>query len=112
MYFIECHVKALKKGLRTQGHKAQGVRRYCATKLQRRWREALRSRPTGGDFKPPQAAVVKSYGSEHCGKGAQDASGVNQEGEHKLTNVSVETPLQMESKLGTLTLPKISVGDT
>ena len=27
------------------------------------------------------------------GKGAQDASGVNQEGEHKLTDVSVETPL-------------------
>jgi hypothetical protein len=36
----------------------------CATKLQRRWREALRSRPTGGGFKPPQAAVVKSHGSE------------------------------------------------
>ena len=30
----------------------------------------------------------------------------------KLTNVSVETPLWMESKLGTLMLPKISVGDT
>ena len=27
------------------------------------------------------------------GKGVQDASGVNQEGEHKLTDVSVETPL-------------------
>ena len=37
---------------------------------------------------------------------------MNQEGEHKLTNVSVETPLRMESKLGTLTLPKISVRDT
>ena len=36
----------------------------CATKLQRRWREALRSRPAGGGFKPPQAAVGKSHGSE------------------------------------------------
>jgi hypothetical protein len=62
--------------------KAMVVSVDCATKLQRRWRKALRSRPTGGDFKPPQAAVVKSHGSEHCGKGAQDASGVNQEGEH------------------------------
>jgi len=26
--------------------------------------------------------VVKSHGSEHCGKGAQDALGVNQEGDH------------------------------
>jgi len=38
--------------------------------------------PYRGDFKPPQAAVVKSHGSEHCGKGAQDALGVNQEGDH------------------------------
>ncbi len=36
----------------------------CATKLQRRWRVALRSRSAGGGFKPPQAAVGKSHGSE------------------------------------------------
>ena len=62
--------------------KATVVSIDCATKLQRRWREALRSRPAGGGFKPPQAAVGKSHGSERWGKGARDASGVNQEGEH------------------------------
>ena len=30
----------------------------------------LRSRPAGGDCKPPQAASVKSRGCERCGKGA------------------------------------------
>ena len=44
--------------------KAMVVSVDCATKLQRRWREALRSRPAGGGFKPPQAAVGKSHGSE------------------------------------------------
>ena len=28
-----------------------------------------RSRLTGGDFKPPKGAVVKSYGAERLGKG-------------------------------------------
>jgi hypothetical protein len=37
--------------------------------LYRRWRLALRSRPAGGGFKPPQAAVVKSHGGERWGKG-------------------------------------------
>jgi len=32
--------------------------------LYRRWRQTLRSRPAGGGFKPPQAAVVKSHGGE------------------------------------------------
>ena len=44
--------------------RARVVSVNCATKLQRRWREALRSRPAGGGFKPPQAAVGKSHGSE------------------------------------------------
>ena len=61
-------------------------RRWCATKaeggidvedrpnacwLRQRWRLALRSRPAGGGFKPPQAASVKSRGGERCGQGAR-----------------------------------------
>ncbi len=39
--------------------------------LCQRWRSwALRSRPAGGGFKPPQGASVKSRGAERCGKGA------------------------------------------
>ena len=37
-------------------------------KLCQRWRTALRSRPAGADFKPPQAARVKSPGGERWGK--------------------------------------------
>ena len=42
----------------------------CETraKLYRRWGTALRSRPAGAGFKPPQAARVKSPGGERCGK--------------------------------------------
>jgi len=36
--------------------------------LYERWRRALRGRQSGADLKPPQAAVVKSNGGEHCGK--------------------------------------------
>src|SRR3982074_2275477 len=36
--------------------------------LYERWRRALRGRQSGADLKPPQAAVVKSGGGEHCGK--------------------------------------------
>jgi hypothetical protein len=39
--------------------------------LRQRWRLALRSRPAGGGFKPPQAASVKSRGGERCGQGAR-----------------------------------------
>jgi len=31
----------------------------CVTRLQKRWREFLRNRHAGADFKPPQAAVLK-----------------------------------------------------
>jgi hypothetical protein len=37
--------------------------------LCKRWREVLRSRPSGAGSKPPQAATVKSRGGERCGKG-------------------------------------------
>jgi transposase InsO family protein len=36
--------------------------------LYRRWRMALRDRPAGVGFKPPQAAGVKSLRGERCGK--------------------------------------------
>jgi putative transposase len=41
--------------------------------LYRRWREILRSRPAGAGSKPPQAAGVKSPGSERCGKGGSNS---------------------------------------
>lgn len=43
------------------------------TVLYRRWRKTLRSRPAGAGSKPPQAAWVKSPGSERCGKGGSNS---------------------------------------
>jgi putative transposase len=43
------------------------------TMLYRRWRKTLRSRPAGVGSKPPQAAGVKSPGSERCGKGGSNS---------------------------------------
>ena len=40
----------------------------CATRLRKRWGEAPRSRLTGADFKPLQAALVKSQGGERWRK--------------------------------------------
>ena len=37
----------------------------------------------GAGCKPPQAALAKSHGRERYGKGAANASGMNQEGEHQ-----------------------------
>src|ERR1700741_4561054 len=36
---------------------------------------APRSRPAGGGFKPPHAALAEDRRGERCGKGAHDASG-------------------------------------
>ena len=54
--------------------------------LCKRWREVLRSRPSGAGSKPPQAATVKSRGGERCGK-RRDLipSGVSQRDERKQT---------------------------
>jgi len=64
--------------------------------LYRRWRGrpvgrvVLRSRPSGGGCKPPQAAAVKSRGGERCGKVAPlSAAGVDQEGERERTTADV-----------------------
>ena len=40
---------------------------------------ALRSRPAGGGFKPPSAALAEDCRGERDGKGARDASGGDQE---------------------------------
>src|SRR5438034_2776581 len=40
---------------------------------------ALRSRPAGGGFKPPPAALAEDRRGERGGKGARDASGGDQE---------------------------------
>ena len=42
-----------------------------------------RNRLTGADYKPPQAALVKSPGREHCGKGAIRYQVRTKEGEYK-----------------------------
>jgi hypothetical protein len=44
---------------------------------------ALRSRPAGGGFKPPQAALVGDRCGERWGKGVRDTSGGDREGERK-----------------------------
>jgi RNA-directed DNA polymerase len=54
--------------------------------LCQRWRWALRDRPAGGGLKPPQAAPVKSWGSERCGqRRAVSPSGKDREGERERT---------------------------
>jgi len=66
----------------------------CATKLQLRWREALRNRHSGADSKPPQAAVdespmvvsVEEKAHKMCQVRIKKVSG-------EQTNVSVETCL-------------------
>ena len=37
--------------------------------LCKRWRQVLRSPPSGAGSNPPQTATVKSRGGERCGKG-------------------------------------------
>ena len=40
---------------------------------------ALRSRRSGGGFKPPHAALAEDRRGERCGKGAREVSGGDQE---------------------------------
>jgi hypothetical protein len=46
---------------------------------------ALPRRPAGGGVNPPQAALASDCCGERWGKGAQDASGGDQEGERERT---------------------------
>ena len=55
----------------------------CRSKLRERWEKVSRNRLAGADCKPPYAAVIKSHGRERYGKGALEASGVDQEDERK-----------------------------
>ncbi len=50
---------------------------------------ALRRRPSGGDVKPPQAALAEDRRGERWGKGALDASGGDWEGERKQTAIEL-----------------------
>jgi len=47
--------------------------------LYERWRLALRSRPAGGGFKPPHAALAEDRRGERWGKGVREASGRDRE---------------------------------
>jgi transposase InsO family protein len=49
------------------------TRKSCAVKALSEMGMAPRSRPAGADFKPPQAARVKSPGGERCGKGGRNS---------------------------------------
>jgi len=44
---------------------------------------ALRSRPAGGGFKPPRAALAEDRRGERWGKGVVKASGRDREGERE-----------------------------
>ena len=61
---------------------------------------ALRSRPAGGGFKPPHAALAEDRRGERCGKGAREASGGDREGERKRIAADVSKTYQTASKLG------------
>ena len=71
------HWRLTKRGEAFHAHVVAVCRRLCATNaltkgsavLCKRWRQVLRSRPSGAGSKPPQAATVKSRGGERCGKG-------------------------------------------
>lgn len=54
---------------------------------------ALRRRPAGAGVNPPQAALAEDCCGERWGKGAQDASGGDQEGERERTAVEVPKDL-------------------
>ncbi len=58
-------------------HDVAGGGRWCCTGDEGLL--ALRSRPAGGGFKPPSAALAEDCCGERDGKGAQDASGGDQE---------------------------------
>ena len=61
---------------------------------------ALRSRPAGGGFKPPHAALAEDRRGERCGKGAGEASGGDREGERKRIADDVSKCSKMTSKPG------------
>jgi hypothetical protein len=69
---------------------------------------ALRSRPAGGGFKPPRAALAEDCCGERRGKGAVQASGGDQEDDCCRRVVTYE----VTSKPGTTFRPGMSLADT
>src|SRR6266496_4261923 len=62
--------------------------------------KALRSRPAGGGFKPPHAALAEDRRGERCGKGAPEASGGDREDERERIAVEVSLVRKVASKPG------------
>jgi hypothetical protein len=78
---------------------------------------ALRSRPAGGGFKPPSAALAEDCCGERDGKGAQDASGGDQEDvalNAPVAGFAVDASLldKEASKPGVTFWPGMSLADT
>jgi hypothetical protein len=78
---------------------------------------ALRSRPAGGGFKPPSAALAEDCCGERDGKGAQDASGGDQEDvalNAPVTGSAVDASLldKEASEPGVTFWPGMSLADT
>jgi hypothetical protein len=71
---------------------------------------ALRSRPAGGGFKPPHAALAEDRRGERCGKGVVEASGGDQEDERKrfAEDVSLQK-LKWHRNRGTAYCPGMSL---
>src|SRR6266536_5618381 len=61
---------------------------------------ALRSRPAGGGFKPPHAALAEDRRGERCGNGAPEASGGDREDERERIAVEVSLVRKVASKPG------------
>ena len=78
---------------------------------------ALRSRPAGGGFKPPHAALAEDCRGERDGKGAREASGGDQEDvalNAPVTGFAVDASLleKVASKPGVTFWPGMSLADT
>ena len=78
--------------------------------LHGRWRiDGPQSRPAGGGFKPPHAALAEDRRGERRGRGARDASGGDQEGERKRIVADVPKHDQLTSKPGSCTNPGMNL---
>jgi len=78
---------------------------------------ALRSRPAGGGFKPPSAALAEDCRGERDGKGAREASGGDQEDvalNAPVAGFAVDASLldKAASKPGVTFWPGMSLADT
>src|SRR4051794_36835799 len=72
--------------------------------------QALRSRLSGADFKPPQAASVKSHCRERWGKGRRYLSGVGHGDERERTTDDVSKHFLATSKPGAGPSPGTRLG--